>query len=79
MWREIVKMTPPGVLTGGDRFLLETLTLLLAKQRRREPLKGHELATITTALGRMGLTPSDRSRIEIGSEDDVDDEDAEFG
>ena len=62
-WREIVAMSAAGVLTGADRWLIETACLVMAKQRRREEMKGFELSTLTFALSRAGMTPSDRSRI----------------
>ena len=62
LWGEIVENAPAGVLTSGDRHVVETLSLLLAKQRRREATSS-DVAQLMKGLSSCGLTPADRSRV----------------
>lgn len=65
VWRELIRITVPGVLTIQDRLIAETLCLLVAKMRRRESMQGAERAQLTACLSKMGLTPADRTRVSV--------------
>jgi phage terminase small subunit len=66
IWAELIAQLPEGHLQSADRFLLEIVTGLMAKQRNRRALitKG-ELSLLLNALSKLGLTPVDRSRVII--------------
>jgi hypothetical protein len=61
-WREIAANAHKGVLAQADRFLVEISAVLLEKWRRGASNLG-ELIELGKCLGRMGLTPSDRSKV----------------
>jgi len=67
LWRDLVRMVPPGVLTNADRWLVE-----LACRTMREVKSGQALAAeknlLLSCLSRMGLTPADRSKIAVTQE-----------
>src|ERR1017187_10224466 len=69
VWSELAALAPPGVMKNSDRLLLEITCGLMAKLRDRNPMRGGlkaaELSLLIQCLGRMGLTPSDRSKIGI--------------
>jgi phage terminase small subunit len=69
-WHELARLAAPGVLTICDRVLVEMYCELVARMRGERdeegalrPLKAAERTQLLTILGRMGMTPSDRSRI----------------
>lgn len=64
-WREAVRNAPGGVLTAADRWLVEIAARLMARLRAEGVggLRGAELSQLTTALGKLGWTPADRSRV----------------
>jgi phage terminase small subunit len=66
IWQELIAQLPEGHLQSADRFLLEVVTGLMAKQRNRRALitKG-EISLLLNALSKLGLTPVDRSRVII--------------
>ena len=66
IWAELIAQLPEGHLQSADRFLLEVVTGLMAKQRNRRALitKG-EVSLLINALSKLGLTPVDRSRVII--------------
>ena len=66
IWAELIAQLPEGHLQSADRFLLEVVTGLMAKQRNRQSLisKG-EVSLLINALSKLGLTPVDRSRVII--------------
>src|ERR1700676_1419033 len=66
IWAELISQLPEGHLQSADRFLLEVVTGLMAKQRNRRTLitKG-ELSLLINALSKLGLTPTDRARVII--------------
>jgi hypothetical protein len=63
VWEELACQAAPGVLTIADRILVEMGARLITRLRRGEPLKAAEQNLILSILARMGMTPSDRSRI----------------
>ena len=62
LWASIIARVPEGVLTSGDCFIVEIAVLLLEKLRSGE-IKTVEIGHLRAALGSMGLTPADRSRV----------------
>jgi len=64
VWAELVKMSIPGVLGEADRMALEVLSRLIVKFREGEAT-GPELSQITKLLSQFGMTPADRSKINI--------------
>jgi len=66
IWAELIAQLPEGHLQSADRFLLEIVTGLMAKQRNRRTLitKG-ETSLLMNALGKLGLNPIDRQRVII--------------
>src|SRR5450631_842883 len=66
IWAELIAQLPEGHLQSADRFLLEVVTGLMAKQRnRRTVITKGELSLLLNALSKLGLTPVDRSRVII--------------
>jgi hypothetical protein len=66
IWQELIGQLPNGHLESADRFLLEIVTGLMAKQRnRRTVITKGETSLLMNALSKLGLTPVDRSRVII--------------
>lgn len=61
-WRGFAADAAAGVPTAGDRWALEALARLIAKDRR-EGLTGAELGHLRGLLGECGATPASRSRV----------------
>jgi hypothetical protein len=76
-WVEAVGNAPAGVLTAGDRILVEIVARLLAKFRE-DWLTGAEFGQLGQALGKLGWTPADRSRVSAVKEEPKADPFAEF-
>lgn len=74
-WREAVGNAPAGVLTSADRWLVEIAARLMARLRSEglAGLRTVELAALTGALGKLGWTPADRSRVSTAAEPTSDD------
>jgi len=65
-WREIVDMVPAGVLTGSDTLAVEILTKLLTQFRTDYGrFTTSKLSRMSLEMGRLGLSPSDRTKLEI--------------
>lgn len=64
IWFELAAQVPPGVLTNADRFTVELTVRLIAKMRRGTAMAS-DTALLQNCLGRMGLTPSDRSKVSV--------------
>ena len=69
IWFELAAMAPAHVLTGCDRWLVEILCRLMARLRSGEIIKAAEYSLIFAGLGRMGLTPADRSKVMVPPDD----------
>lgn len=68
-WDYLVGIAPPGVLGDSDRAYLEIAAELLAHKRtvgvgRIDPAKLNRLETM---LGKLGMNPSDRSKVRAPS------------
>lgn len=76
LWREVVGLPAPGILTSADRILVEVTVKLLRRLRgikrqeeyRAEPLTGVEMGHLRACLGSMGCTPADRTRVHAGDD-----------
>jgi hypothetical protein len=64
IWDEIVQQAPPGVLTFSDRMHVEVLCRLLYKIRHNLAKSG-DYARAESLLGKMGMNPSDRSKVNL--------------
>lgn len=64
IWHEVVAQAPPGVLTVSDRMHVEILCRLLYKIRHNLAKSG-DFARAESLLGRMGMNPSDRSKVNL--------------
>jgi phage terminase small subunit len=62
IWREMVAAIPPGVVGNSDRILLE-ITCQLTNTMRIGIATSQEMAQLTSCLGKLGLTPSDRQKM----------------
>lgn len=66
IWNELAGYCAKGVLTVMDRPLLEQVCQLMARSRdRRKKMNGTERGMLVKCLSLMGMTPSDRSRLNI--------------
>ena len=62
-WTEIVERAAPGVLTRSDWHAVELTARLLADLRRSREVRPAVAARLEACLGRLGMTPADRSRV----------------
>jgi len=63
VWREFVANCPEGVLTAGDRWVLEAACRLVAKSRR-EGLTAAEMGHLRAILSELAATPASRGRVQ---------------
>ena len=61
-WHELVQEAPAGVVTEADRRIMEVLTVLAIRLRKRE-LDVAGMTQFVKFLGLLGMTPADRSRV----------------
>ena len=66
LWAEVAHALPPGVGKFSDRYALEILVRLLAKERG-DSINNNERGQLIKLLGSFGMTPADRSKISIGA------------
>ena len=74
IWFEVSSLAIPGVLTGADRLMMEIACNLLSEYRK-DPV-GFAVGKYThliSCLARFGMSPSDRTRLGVGKQDDEDD------
>lgn len=65
-WNEIVVAVPAGVLTGADIFTVELAAVLLNGFRlERRKMLPALLTRLSTELGKLGLSPSDRAKLRV--------------
>ena len=64
IWAEVVRSAPPGLLTKSDRISFEILCRLVARMRTA-PFKVSELNALMAVLGKFGMTPGDRYRMNV--------------
>jgi|SRR5581483_5128455 len=63
IWREFVRIVPPGVLFNSDRWLLETLVILKTKEREGT-ITDTARSQMIGCLAKLGMTPADRSKVQ---------------
>ena len=64
LWFELAALVPEGVAEHSDRWTFEVLVCLMAKFRRRQAKSG-EVSQLLNLLAKFGMTPSDRSRVQV--------------
>lgn len=65
-WREVVSITPAGVLTGADVLIVEVIAILLAEFREsKAEFQTARLTRLTCEMGKIGLTPSSRAGLSV--------------
>ena len=62
-WIELSGIALPGVLGDSDRIIVEITARLLTELRSTEGLSVGKMSHLINCLARLGLTPSDRSKI----------------
>jgi len=81
VWRELAKNL--GWLGIEDRIALESAALAAGQVRTLhkagEVVTGALFSAMNTALGKLGASPADRSKIHVTAPDDADDPFARFG
>lgn len=66
VWFELDTYAAAGVLTGGDRLVLEVTATLIAEFRRAPAeFSAAKIGHLVGCLARLGLTPADRQRIGV--------------
>ena len=65
IWRQLVRLAPSGLLTIADTFAVEVAVRLLHRSRTPYIMKASDVAVLTSLLGKLGLTPADRARLDI--------------
>jgi hypothetical protein len=64
VWFELETYALKGVLTGADRLIVETTSVLVAQFRGDpEGFPAAKLGHMIGCLARLGLTPADRQRL----------------
>ena len=64
VWAEVQSIVPPNVLTSADRLIVELLCRLVAKFRS-DWLTAAEMSQMTWCCSHLGMTPVDRSKIQV--------------
>lgn len=65
-WRELIKLTPDGVLTNADRVHLEMVCVLLVQFRSDpEAFTAARMTRLESMIGKLGLNPCDRSKVVV--------------
>lgn len=64
VWKWIVGMVPLGVLKGSDVATVAVATRLMHKFITNE-IKPPELNRLSVELGKLGLSPSDRAKLQV--------------
>lgn len=65
IWKEIVAIAPTGALGSSDKFIVELACRLIVSFRTGQLLKTSEVAQLVSVLGRLGLTPADRAKLNV--------------
>jgi hypothetical protein len=64
IWYELVSQVPPGVATSADRWHVE-LACRLMHRIRNSSAKAGDYSRLDVLLGKMGMNPADRSKVNI--------------
>jgi|SRR5579859_87678 len=73
LWRELVGISPAGVLTQADRWTVEVACRMM-RMLRSGIFGAAEVNTLIRCLSQMGMTPADRSKIVIPKQVEAQDE-----
>jgi phage terminase small subunit len=65
IWAELTKAAQPGLLQRSDRLFLEVCCKLVARMRATENPKSSEINALTNILGKLGLNPTDRAKLDL--------------
>jgi|ERR1700722_1802197 phage terminase small subunit len=65
IWAELTKAAQPGLLQRSDRLFLEVCCKLVARIRTAENPKSSEINSLTNILGKLGLNPTDRAKLDL--------------
>jgi len=72
IWDEVVGISYRGVLGEADRIALEMMCRLIAEMRLNfEEMTAAKITQLSQLLGRFGMTPSDRTKIVIPKEQNI--------
>jgi len=66
VWAEVVKSAPPGLLHRSDRLAVEVLVKMIGRVRGPDA-KTSDFSVLSNLLGRLGLNPVDRMRMDLPS------------
>ncbi len=64
-WVDLVTAVPDGVLLQSDSLIVEISARLLAQFRTDPAMPTARIAILSSCLGRMGLSPADRSKVTV--------------
>jgi hypothetical protein len=65
-WMEIVELSHRGTLSDSDRLVVEELSYLLVRCRAKQfEVSPAILSRFEQCLGKLGMTPADRSRVQV--------------
>jgi phage terminase small subunit len=65
IWKEIVTCAPAGALGSSDRIILEIVCKLTHAFRTGVLCRASEVAQLMNGLGRLGLSPADRAKLNV--------------
>jgi phage terminase small subunit len=79
IWKEVVSEIPPCVATKSDRKVIEVVVRCVERMRNGTA-KSADYATLMRGLSQLGMTPADRSKIQVQQREEgkVSDPFAEF-
>ncbi len=66
IWAELIKSAPSGLLQKSDRLAVEVVVKLVGRMRGPDA-KTSDFAALSNLLGRLGLSPTDRLKMDIPS------------
>jgi hypothetical protein len=65
-YRELVKKAHAGVLSDADSVAVEAAAVLLARLRKApDDFTAGEFGRLEAILGKLGMTPADRSKVSV--------------
>jgi len=66
IWKELVAMSPPGVLQVGDRWSVELLVRLMTRYRKAKGLLHQaEMNQLIRCLTEFGMSPASRAKVVV--------------
>lgn len=64
VWRQLVSQAPEGLLGSCDAIAVEILSRMVVRMQKGEMQKASEFMAILNLMGKMGMTPGDRTRFD---------------